>query len=55
MLNGSEFQMPANVNNPVVWIVALVLIMLLFGGQKLPGADALSRQKHGRVQERLER
>jgi sec-independent protein translocase protein TatA len=36
MMNGLEFQIPANVNNPVVWIVALVLIMLLFGGQKLP-------------------
>jgi sec-independent protein translocase protein TatA len=36
MINGLDFQIPANVNNPVVWIVALVLIMLLFGGQKLP-------------------
>jgi TatA/E family protein of Tat protein translocase len=36
MINGLEFQFPANVNNPVVWIVVAVLVMLLFGGQKLP-------------------
>ncbi len=36
MMHGLDFQIQANVNNPVVWIVALVLIMLLFGGQKLP-------------------
>jgi sec-independent protein translocase protein TatA len=32
----NEFQLPANVNNPVVWIAVVVLVMLLFGGQKLP-------------------
>jgi len=36
MLSGLEFQVPANVNNPVVWIAVVVLVMLLFGGQKLP-------------------
>jgi sec-independent protein translocase protein TatA len=26
----------ANINNPTVWIIVLVVVVLLFGGQKIP-------------------
>lgn len=36
MMNGMDNLTLANFNNPVAWIVGGVLILLLFGGQKLP-------------------
>jgi len=35
-MNGIEFQSLANFNNPIAYIVIGVVVLLLFGGQKLP-------------------
>ena len=35
-MNGIEFQSLATYNNPIAYIVFGVVVLLLFGGQKLP-------------------